>query len=288
MIDIKLLAEVLINGFLLGGVYAVIAIGLNLIFGVSGIIQLAYGDMAMIGMYVIYWLIVLYHANLSVSALASILVLIGISGVLQKAMFDRLLDAPELNQILATGGLVVLLESLAQLLWGADYRTVKVAFPVFRVSGISISLSKLVIFVVSVLCLGLLYIFLSRTYEGRAIRAVAQDKIGAALIGINLRRTYLVAACVGGALIGIAAACLVLIYSIYPQVGLTFTTLAFVIVVFGGLGNMLGALVGSFIISETMMLSAVFVGLELAEAITFAIFIVILIFRPHGILGRRM
>ena len=282
-----LLAEAALNGLLLGGVLALLALGLNLIFGVLDIVWIVYVDLAMLCMYLIYFTVQVYHWPLILGALAGVGlgVLLGIA--VHLLVITPILGSPPVNQLLATGGLLFFIQSLATFLWTTDHRSVRLTLPTLEVAGMFVSFARLIAFGVAVLVMLGLYLFLTRTYIGTAIRAVSQDRGAMALMGANPQRVYIVTSAVGGALAGVAAALLIIQYSVHPYFGAAFGPITFMICVLGGLGNMFGAFVASFIMSEIISIGGVAWSTEMGYVIAFALFIVLMFIRPGGIFARR-
>jgi branched-chain amino acid transport system permease protein len=287
VIDPIFLAEAAINGLLLGGVLALLALGLNLIFGVIDIVWIAYVDLVMIAMYAVYFLVMIYGWPIWLAGLAAIGVgaLLGIG--VHVLIISPILGSAPVNQLLATGGLLFFLQSFATFLWTTDHKSVRVTLPVIELGGMFVSFARLIAFVIAILAMIGLYLFLTRTYIGTAIRAVAQDREAMALMGADPRRVYLVTSAVGGAMAGLAAALLSIQYSVHPHFGAAFGPITFMICVLGGLGNMVGAFVASFIMSEIISIGGVTWSTEMGYVIAFALFIVMMFVRPGGILTKR-
>ncbi|MEJ5375428.1 MAG: branched-chain amino acid ABC transporter permease [bacterium] len=282
-----LFLNALANGILLGGVLALLAFGLNLIFGVVKVIHMAYGQCVMLGMYIIYTLRSLYEVPL-VAAFAVAVGAMALWGALLHLLVIRpLLGAERLNQLLALAGLIIVFENLAHVVWGADLRGVRVDLPVVSLGNIYLKTSNLLAFLGALAVLGILYFVLQRTYVGLAIRAIAQDTECARLMGINPGRIYLLTLTIGGALTGLIAAFFSPIYSVHPHFGGSFTLMAFIIVVLGGMGNLAGGFLGAFIIGIVTSVAAVFTSTELAEILALVIFILVVLVRPQGLLGTR-
>jgi len=283
-----IIIQLIINGLLLGGMYALISIGLTLIFGVLEIINFAHGEFLMLSMFASFWLFQLYGIDpyLSLLIILPLFFLIGLA--IQRAIIQPILNAPPLNQIFMTVGLSMVLQNLALFVWRADYRTVKTAYSALtlKTSGLMISFPRLVAFILAMGVIGALLIFLKKTYTGKAIRALAQDRRAAMLVGINVYRTYQIAFGIGIACVGAAGAILMPVYFVFPSVGSLFVLIAFVVVVLGGYNSLTGALIGGLIIGVVDAFSGFFISPHLREAICFVIFILILLFRPRGLLGR--
>jgi branched-chain amino acid transport system permease protein len=281
------LVEAALNGLLLGGVLALLALGLNLIFGVLDVVWIAYVDLVMIGMYAMYFLVMVYGWPLPLAAAAA-LALGGVLGIgVHLLIISPILTSPPVNQLLATGGLLFFLQSFATLLWTTDHRSIRIVLPPLEVFGMFVSVARLISFGLAILVMLALYLFLTRTFVGTAIRAVAQDREAMRLMGANPHTIYVVTSAVGGAISGIAAVLLIIQYSVHPHFGAAFGPLTFMITVLGGLGNMVGAFIAAFIMSEIIAIGGVLWSTEMGYVIAFALFIVLMFIRPGGILARR-
>jgi branched-chain amino acid transport system permease protein len=282
-----MIIQILISGILLGGVYILASIGLTLIFGVAKVVNFAHGEILMLGMYLTFWLYSIFNMDPSFS-IAIVIPIFFLLGTLMYLFVIRpSLNAPELTQVFATLGLSILLQNLALLLWGADYRTVKTFYSDTALTispEISISVSRVVAFVTSLLILLVLIIFLKKTYIGKAIQAVSQDRSAAMLMGINVKKIYMYAVGIGCACAGLAGALLIPQYYAFPTVGVSFILISFVVVVLGGIGSIPGAIVGGIIVGLLESITGVFVP-ELKEASYFIFFIIILLIRPNGLFG---
>jgi len=280
--------QLIINGLLLGGIYALISIGLTLIFGVVEIINFAHGEFLMLSMYGSYWLFQLYGVDPYVSLLMVIPTFFLIGWAVQRIIIQPIIDAPPLNQIFATVGVSLVLQNVALFLWKADYRTVRTVYSglSLKTAGLMISFPRLVAFFLALALIAGLLTFLKRTYTGKAIRAIAQQRRAAMLMGIDINRMYKVAFGIGIACVGAAGAMLIPIYYTFPTVGGLFVLIAFVVVILGGYNSLIGALVGGLIIGVVEAFSGFFLSPHLKEAVYFVIFILILLFRPTGLFGR--
>jgi branched-chain amino acid transport system permease protein len=282
--DIYLL-EAVINGLLLGGVLALLALGLNLIFGVIDVVWIAYADLVMCGMYAVYWLHV-YGWPLWAASLVAIAGVAVLGLLVHVLIIAPVLRAPPINQLLATGGLLFFLQSFTTLLFGTDFRNIGVRLPIIEMGDIFISFARLLAFGFALVGAVALYVFLKRTYLGVAIRAISQDREIMGLMGVDQRRIYLVTSLIGGALAGLGGCLLVLQYDVHPFLGNTFGPLIFMICVLGGLGNMIGGFVASFIISQIISIGGYYYSTEWAYVLAFTLFIVLMFIRPRGILAR--
>jgi branched-chain amino acid transport system permease protein len=281
------LVEAAINGILLGGVLALLALGLNLIFGVLDIVWIAYVDMVMVCMYAVYFFNVAFGWPIWAAGLVSLAAgtLLGVA--VHLLIISPILTSAPINQLLATGGLLFFLQSAATFLWTTDHRTVRLSLPSYEIAGIFLPATRIIPFAISILAVIALYIFLTRTYIGTAIRAVSQDRDAMSLMGASPQRIYIVTSAVGGLMAGLAGALLTFQYSAHPFFGGQFGPLTFMICVLGGLGNMVGAFIASFIMSEIIAIGGVVISTEMGYVIAFVIFIVMMFVRPGGILTRR-
>jgi len=286
MFDIYLL-ETIINGILLGGVLALLALGLNLIFGVIDVVWICYAELVMLGMYAIFFLYVKFGIPLILACLAGIAVVAVAGYLVHFLIISPILGTAPINQLLATGGLLFFLQSFTTLLFGIEFRNIGLRLPVLEVFGIYISFARLLAFCTALIGMIVLYFFLARTYIGTAIRAISQDREVMVLMGVNSRKIYLITSAIGGGLAGLAACLLVLQYDIHPAIGLSFGPITFMICVLGGLGNMLGGFIAAFIFSQIIAIGGFYTEIEWGYVIAFAVFIIMMFIRPQGILGSR-
>ena len=279
------LVEAVINGLLLGGVLALLALGLNLIFGVIDVVWIAYADLVMCGMYAVYWLYTELGWPLPLAFLAAIAIVAVLGLLVHILIIAPILGSAPINQLLATGGLLYFLQSFATLVFGTDFRNIGVRLPIIEVGDLFISFSRLIAFAAALIGAVALYFFLRRTYIGTAIRAIAQDRDIMGLMGVDQRRIYLVTSAIGGALAGLGACLLALQYDVHPFIGNTFGPLIFMICVLGGLGNMIGGFAASFIVSQIISIGGYYSSVELSYVMAFTLFIVLMFIRPRGILA---
>ena len=282
-----LLLEAVINGLLLGGVLALLALGLNLIFGVIDVTWICYAELIMIGMYGMYYLVNVYHVPFPIAAVGSILLVAALGFLLHLLVIQPLLNSPPINQLLATGGVLFFLQSFATVAFGIEFRNLGIRLPVLEVSDMFISYARLLAFIAALVAMLLVYLFLTRTYTGIAIRAIAQDRQIMSLMGVDSRRIYFVTSAIGGALAGLAACLLVLQYDVHPFIGLSFGPITFLICVLGGLGNMIGGFVAAFLFAEIISLGGLYSDLEWGYVLAFGFFILMMFIRPAGLLARR-
>ncbi len=279
--------EAIINGLLLGGVLALLALGLNLVFGVVDVIWICYAELVMVGMYAIFWGHSYYGLPLVMAAALAILGVAVLGFLIHYLVISPILGTPPINQLLATGGLLFFLQSFATLLFGGDFRNIGLQLPVLSIAEVYVSFPRLIAFGVALVTVIALYLFLTRTYTGLAIRAISQDREIVVLMGVNGRRMYLVASTIGGGLAGLAAALLVLQYDVHPLVGISFGPITFMICVLGGLGNLIGGFVAAFVMSLFIAVGGFFLDVEWGYVIAFVFFIIMMFVRPAGILGKR-
>ena len=284
--DVYLL-EAVISGILLGGVLALMALGLNLIFGVIDVVWICYAELIMIGMYSLYYLYSVYGLPMWVAAPACIALVAVLGLLLHYIVIQPLLDAAPINQLLATGGVLFFLQSLATVAFGIDFRNLGIRLPVLAIGEMHFSFARLLAFVAALAGMVVMYLFMTRTYIGTAIRAISQDRQIMVLMGVDTKRLYLVTSALGGALAGLAACLLVLQYDVHPFVGLSFGPITFLIVVLGGLGNFIGGFVAAFVFAEIISLGGLYSDLEWGYVLAFAFFILMMFARPQGLLARR-
>jgi branched-chain amino acid transport system permease protein len=288
--DVNLFLQVAINGILTGGVFALIAIGLTFIFGVLEIVNFAHGEFVMLGMYASYFLYILLGIDPYLSLLIVIPGFFFFGILIQKSLIERVMKARFHIQILLTLGLMLFLQNLALFLWSSEYRSVKLPYSslVFNIGEFIVSFPRLIACFVALGIAAALYVFLKKTDLGVAIRACTIEKEGAALVGINVRKIYLLAFGIGIACAGAAGSVLVPFFYVSPTVGSVFVLTAFVIVVLGGMGNFLGALFGGFIIGVAESVGEIFFPGALKQMVSFIIFILILFFKPMGLMGGKI
>ena len=283
--DIYLL-EAIVNGILLGGVLALLALGLNLIFGVIDVVWIAYADIVMCGMYIVYWLYVGLGWPLLIVCAITIIALAAFGAMVHLLIIQPILKAAPINQLLATGGLLFFLQSFATLVFGTDFRNIGVRLPVLELGDIYVSYARLLAFTMALIGAITIYFFLKRTFIGTAIRAISQDRDIIGLMGVDQKRIYLVTSMIGGALAGLAACLLILQYDVHPFIGNTFGPLIFMICVLGGLGDMIGGFIAAFVISQIISIGGYYANTELSYVLAFTFFIVLMFVRPRGIFSR--
>jgi branched-chain amino acid transport system permease protein len=280
--------QAVLSGMLIGGVYALIGIGMSIIFGVMRIINFAHGDILMLGMYLSYYLFTLAGVDPFVSVLIVLPLMFVFGTLLQQVFINRILNALPQNQLLLTIGLGLIMSNAVMLAFTSDYKILTTSYSSGSVtlSGVSVSEPLFISFLVTAALTALLYCFLTRTDTGQAIRATAQDSQAAQLMGINVRRMSRIAFGLGAALAATAGALISPTYYIYPQVGSIFTLKAFVITVMGGMGSVVGATLGGLIIGITESVSSVCISSTWKDVVVFVVFLLVLLFKPAGLLGK--
>ena len=284
---LAIIGQMFISGILMGGIYALVSIGLTLIFGVMNVVNFAHGEFLMVSMYLTFWLFHYLQLDPYLSLVLVIPALFILGVLTQKFVMQHLIDKEHYTQIFATMGLSIAMANAALFLWKADYRMVKTSYmtSVMVIGDVVISYPRLVSFLVAIAITLLLFAFLKFTYLGKSIRATSQDHHGAKLMGVNIRKVYVLTFGIGSACVGVAGALLMPIYYAFPTVGLQFVLVAFVCVVLGGMGNIAGAFFGGLVIGMVEAFSGFFIAPELKEAVYFIIFVLVLLIKPSGLFG---
>jgi len=289
MVELSILVPAILNGITTGAVYALIALGLTLIYGVLHIINFAHGSLLMLALYGVYFLYALFGIDPYLAFPVIVPAMFGLGYALQRFVIARTSHGRDENVLLATLGLSIIIENLALYLWSADTRTVSTPYGFSTVDlGLAlIAVPKVVAFFGALIVTGALWLFMRRTDLGKAIRAVARERDGARLVGIDVDHVFAMSFGIGIACLG-AAACL-LLPSFYanPMVGHGFVLIAFTVVVLGGMGSFPGALLGGLLIGVTESVGGLFLGESLGQIGIFIVFIAILLFRPTGLFGQQ-
>ncbi len=277
----------LVNGSLTGTLYAMIGVGLTVIFGVMRIINLAHGEMVMLGMFSAYWSYTLWKIDPFVSGMIWV-PLFFLAGMLAyRYLLKAVMPGGELNTLLYTAGLSLLIANVALFVWTGDYRTLNLPYAVtpLRPFGIAVPVPLAIAFCLAALITTALYLFLARTDTGRAVRATSQNPEAAALMGINVERIAMITFGLGTALAATAGVLLVPSLYLYPTVGEILVVKCFVIVVLGGLGSIPGAIAGGILLGVVESLGAVYVSVAYKDTIGFIMFLLVLLLRPQGLFG---
>lgn len=294
--QVEVLLQTIISGILLGGLYALIGLGMTLIMGVMKIINLAHGELMMVGMFIAYWMFTLFGIDPYISVFIAGPVLFCLGILLQKYLINTVLKVDSIlpeNQVILTVGIGMVLASAATIAFKSDYRSTPVTYgtsafyltDIWKGSPIELSLSIpwSVSFLFALCITGGLWFFLQRTDTGKSIRATAQDLDAALLMGVNVQRMRVVTFGLGSALVGAAGCLFIPIYYLYPALGGQFTLIAFVITILGGLGSNIGAILGGLILGLFESLTATYIGMGWAPVGRFVIFIAALLFLPGGV-----
>jgi branched-chain amino acid transport system permease protein len=283
------IAQALVNGLLIGGIYALVSIGVTLIFGVVKIVNFAQGEFVMIGMYISYWLATHIGLDPVASLIVSMPVLFVTGVVLQRVLIRRVLGLGDMPQIFLTFALSLLLINVALLLFTADYRTVQTSYSdsAIRIGPVYVGVARLIAFVVAMLLTGALEVFLRVTDLGKAMRAASQNPEVAMLMGINPDHVFSVAVGLSLALAGAAGSLIMPFYSVYPSVGQAFVLMAFVVVVLGTLGSVRGAFIASLMMGVAESLGVQFIGADSGLIVVFAVLLLTLAVKPTGLFGGR-
>jgi branched-chain amino acid transport system permease protein len=284
---LEVLAQAVVNGLLIGGVYALVSIGVTLIFGVVKIVNFAQGEFVMIGMYISFFLATYLGIDPLLSLFVSMPVLFVVGVLMQHFLIRRVLGLGDMPQIFLTFALSLLLLNLALLLFTANYRTVETPYSeaTIHIGSIYVAVAKLIAFAVAMALSAALWVFLRSSDLGKAMRAAAQNRDVAMLMGINPDRVFAVAVGVALALAGAAGSLLMPFYPAYPLVGQVFVLMAFVAVVLGTLGNVVGALIASLMMGVAESLGIQFVGADSGLIVVFVLLLLTLALRPSGLFG---
>ncbi|PYN60971.1 MAG: branched-chain amino acid ABC transporter permease [Candidatus Rokuibacteriota bacterium] len=287
--QIDAVAQLGVSTVLLGGIYALIAVGLTLIFGIMRVVNFAHGEFLMLGMYLAFWSFTLWGVDPYFILFVAIPLFFVVGLVTYVLVMKGVITASHNVQIFTTFGLSILLQNIALVSWSGDFRFVRPwhLSVALRVGGTTFNLSQVVAFVISVVLTVALFAFMKFTHTGRVMRATAQDRDAATLMGIDTDRVYRLTFAIGIAAVGAAGVLVAPLYSVYPTAGLQFVLLSYVVVVLGGLGDMAGALIGSLIVAAVEVAGSYVFGIAWKEIFYFLLFILVLVFRPAGLFGQR-
>jgi branched-chain amino acid transport system permease protein len=280
--------QVIISGILLGGVYALFATGLNLIFGVMKIINLGHGELMMLGAYVTFFLTTSAGVNPLVSIPITAVVMAILGWILQFTLVERVVNQPVINSLLLTFGLSTLMMGVALNLWTSNFRSITYA-PLtgsWTVLNISFSKTRLVAFLIAMLVTGGMWLFLKLSTFGKSIRATSQHPQVAQLCGIDVRQVRFATFALGSAMAAISGSLIAMIFTINPEMGRMFIGKGFAIIVLGGLGSFVGAFLGALVLGVSETLTAYFTNTQIAEGVAYLILLLVLVFRPSGFFGK--
>ncbi|ADU49632.1 branched-chain amino acid ABC transporter permease [Intrasporangium calvum] len=277
----------LANGVMLGSIYALVAAGVALIFGVLHIPQFALGAQAMLGAYLVFTLSVSMSLNYWIALAAAAVIMAVFGAVAHRVVFDPIRNAPSINAFISAFGLVLVLESGAQIIWGSSYKRVPspLGGETITILGASLTAQRLLIIVVALIIVLALHTTIRRTTLGSTIRAVAQNPTGAAVVGINPRAVATLTMAIGSAVAATAGGLIAPISSVFPSLGAFLIIKAFVITILGGMGSFTGAIAGGFIFGIVEALGAGYVSVEYKDAFGFVILVLVLAMRPQGLFG---
>lgn len=279
--------QTLLNGLIMGSIYALVAMGVALVWGVMGIINFAHGEFLMYGMYISFWFYALHNFDPVISIPLGIIGICLLSIVSYKISIKRVLGAPLLTTLLATFALSLILKHTAQYLWGPDYRII--FSPIIQGSigfgGIYLSLNKLIAAIISIAAIIFLYWFLKKTEWGMSVQAVSLNKEASLLVGIKVEQIYIITFAIAGATAGLAGVLFSSFYPVSPQGGSFLVIIAFTCVALGGFGSITGAMLGGIIIGIVESLAGFYIGPAFQYAVVFMIYLLVVLFRPRGLLG---
>ena len=285
--DASILLAATINGLLIGGIYTLVASGLTLIYGVLHIINFAHGSLLMLAMFGVYFLLTKLGVDPYLSLVVMVPTMFALGYVMYRGLIGRLAHGKDENILLITLGLSILIENLALMFFKGDTRTISVSYSdrMVELGPLLLSFPKIVSFLAAMVLCALLGLFIQRTDTGRAIRAVAKERMGARLVGIDVDRVFAISYGIGLATLGAAACLLMPIFYVSPTTGHVFVIVAFTVVVLGGMGSFFGAVVGGLIVGLTESFGGLFLGESLGQIGISLIFILILLLRPQGLFG---
>jgi branched-chain amino acid transport system permease protein len=288
LITPAMIGQVVISGLLAGSIYALVALGLGLIFGVMRVLNVAHGPLMMLGAYTTFWLFHWFGVNPYLSMLLSMPLLFLIGVVLQRVLVSRVVDAPELSSLLLTFGISIALVNLAQLAFTSDLRSVEFLTGSFVVGPFALSKPRLAACAFAVAITGASFVFLRSTRLGKAIRAVSQSREVAQVCGIDVQRIHLLAFGLGSALAAAGGSLVAVMVAIQPEMGQVYTFKSFLVIVLGGAGNYPGALLGGLLLGLVEQLSSLFLTTQVNEAVAYVLLVLVLLIRPTGLLKGRV
>ena len=283
-----MLLQGVVSGLLAGGLYAMVALGMALIFGVMRVINIAHGTLLMLGAYSTFWLFSLYGMNPFLSILISFPLLFLVGAILQRLFVYQVVNAPELSSLLLTFGISIFISNMAMVAWTADYRSVEFLTGSFLLGPIALSKPRLVVFSFALAITWLAFLFLNLTKIGKAIRATSQQRDLAQVCGINVRRIDLITFGLASGLAGAGGSLLSVMFSVFPEMGQIYVFKSFLVIVLGGAGNYPGAFFGGLILGLAEGLASLFLSAQLSEVIAYILLVIILLVRPTGLFRGRV
>jgi branched-chain amino acid transport system permease protein len=285
MWDPALWGQLLINGVMLAGLYGLLALGLNLVFGVMRVINFAHGELVMLGAFVTFWGYTAFGLHPLLGLPLSALVLFALGWVLQRLLMERVLAGPPMAALLVTFGFSLVVINVGLLVFGADIRSIPVVSGSLRLGGFVIPRARGLAFLVAVALTALVVAFLKWSALGRAIRATAQHPEVAITCGVDVRRTRLVTFGLGAALGSAAGSLLMVILPMDPQSGSFLILKAFAVIIIGGLGSVAGGLLGALVLGIAEVFGAFFFSIVFGEVVAYVLLLLVLLVRPAGLLG---
>jgi branched-chain amino acid transport system permease protein len=282
-----MLGQVIVSGLLAGALYAMVALGLGLIFGVMRVLNVAHGPLLMLGAYITYWLFSAVGLNPYLSLLVSMPVVFVIGVGLQHFLVRRVVDAPELSSLLLTFGISIALVNVAQLAFTSDLRSVEFITGSFLIGPFAFSKARVIACLFAAGITALAFLFLQKTRLGKAIRAVSQSREVAQVCGINVHRIHLLAFGLASALAAAGGTLMTVMIAIQPEMGAVYTFKSFLVIVLGGAGNYPGALLGGLLLGLVEQLASLFLTTQVNEAVAYVLLVLVLLLRPTGLLGGR-
>jgi branched-chain amino acid transport system permease protein len=285
----EIFLQTIVNGLFTGGIYATVAIGLTLIYGVMLIMNFAHGEFLMLGMYIAYWMFTSFNMDPYLAAPIAALIIFALGAALQRGVIQRILSAHPLNQIILMLGISTLIMGLVQFFLTAEPRTIHVAYEtsVITLLGMRLTIPRLIGFLVCMAMSIALFLFLQFTKTGKAIRAVSQSRTAAWLMGVDVNFIYMLTFGIGTAVTAVGGVLLSTNYKMIPTIGQTYGVIAFVVVVLGTMGNFIGAFLGGLIIGVVEAFAGYFLGGDVKIIASMLVFILILLFKPSGLFGRK-
>ena len=279
----------IINALCLAGIYACVGMGFSLLYGIMNIINLAHGAMVMLGAYITFWMFELWGVDplLSIPIVMAMVFCVGY--LMQKYFINNVIKSDILNALMITYGFQLLILGFALFIWKSDYRAITTSYYAasLKFAGVIVPYTKLIILAIAVALTLALRAFMNKTRVGMSLKATSLNKESAQLVGINIRRAYAISCGIGCAIAGAAGSLVAVSYTITPTTEGTYLGSAFVIAVLGGLGNVTGAIVGGIVLAFVETIGALYLGMSFQKFIGFAILLLVLVFRPYGLVGRQ-
>lgn len=283
----EILIQQLFNGLTIGSVYALVALGLTLVYGILHIPNFAHGALYMMGGYITWTMMTNYGLHYWLAMLVSIIVVGLIAVLMERFVFYPLRDAPPIHDKIAAIGILLFLEALAQYVWGANYQTMPTPYgQVVELFGLTFTLQRLLIIIFAIVIMILLYLFLKKTYTGATIIAMSQEREGANLVGINTNKVAMITFMISGGLAAIACSLSAPINLVFPGMGQLVILKAFVIIILGGMGSIPGAILGGYILGFSESLGATYISNDYKDIIAFVLLVIILSIKPTGLFAK--